>query len=52
MSPFSLGNGLLTSTHKPRRAAITKLHATEIERLYAGHCGSHSTDCSRNAEMR
>ncbi|MDP3856226.1 MAG: AMP-binding protein [Stagnimonas sp.] len=50
--PFSLGNGLLTSTHKPRRVAITKLHAAEIERLYAGHCGSHSTDCSRNAETR
>lgn len=49
---FTLANGLLTSTHKPRRAAIAKLHAAEIERLYAGHCSSHSTDCSRNAEIR
>jgi long-chain acyl-CoA synthetase len=50
--PFTLANGQLTSTHKPRRAAIAKAHAAEIERLYAGHCGSHATDCSRNAEMR
>lgn len=52
VTPFTLANGLLTSTHKPRRAAIAKLHAAEVERLYAGHCSSHSTDCSRNAETR
>lgn len=52
VAPFTLANGLLTSTHKPRRAAIGRLHAAEIDRLYAGHCSSHVTDCSRNAETR
>lgn len=50
--PFTLANGLLTSTHKPRRAAITRQYAAELDRLYAGHCSSHATDCSRNAEAR
>lgn len=52
VSPFTLANGLLTSTHKPRRAAIARQHAAELDRLYAGHCSSHATDCSRNAEAR
>lgn len=52
VSPFTLANGLLTSTHKPRRAAIARQHAAELDRLYAGHCSSHATDCSRNAEVR
>ncbi|ROH93209.1 long-chain fatty acid--CoA ligase [Stagnimonas aquatica] len=50
--PFTLANGQLTSTHKARRGVIAKVHAAEVERLYAGHCGSHVTDCSRNAEVR
>lgn len=52
VTPFTLANGLLTSTHKPRRAAIARLHAATVDQLYAGHCSSHATDCSRNAETR
>ncbi len=49
---FTLGNGLLTATAKPRRAAIFKHHAASIERLYAGHCTSLKNDCSSNAESK
>jgi long-chain acyl-CoA synthetase len=47
---FTLKNGLLTSTGKPKRAHIFKAHAAELARLYQGHCNSLSTDCSSNAE--
>lgn len=50
--PFTLANGLVTTTLKPRRAAITKAHAALIESLYAGHCHTYKSDCASNAETR
>lgn len=47
---FTLKNGLMTSTGKPKRVSIFKAHAAELARLYEGHCGSLSNDCSSNAE--
>ena len=47
---FTLANGLLTATAKPRRGLILKAHAAEVQRLYAGHCVSLKNDCSSNAE--
>jgi long-chain acyl-CoA synthetase len=35
--PWTIDNGLLTSTLKPRRAEIHKRFAAEIEGLYKGH---------------
>jgi len=35
--PWSVDNGLLTPTLKPRRAAVTARYADLIERLYASH---------------
>ena len=49
---FTLANGLVTTTLKPRRAAITKLHAALIQSLYEGHCHTYKTDCASNAESR
>lgn len=49
---FTLGNGLITTTLKPRRAAITKTHAALIESLYEGHCHTYKSDCASNAETR
>lgn len=51
-APWTLANGLLTTTLKPRRAQIAKAYAAEIEALYAGHCHGGKTDCSSNAENR
>ncbi|MES2682338.1 MAG: AMP-dependent synthetase/ligase [Pseudomonadota bacterium] len=49
---FTLANGLVTTTLKPRRAAIAKAHAALIESLYEGHCHTYKTDCASNAEIR
>ncbi len=49
---FTLANGLVTATLKPRRAAIAKTHAALIESLYAGHCHGFKSDCGSNAAMR
>lgn len=35
--PWSVDNGLLTPTLKPKRAQILELHAAEFARLFAGH---------------
>ena len=50
--PFTLANGLVTTTLKPRRAAIAKTHAALVESLYAGHCHTYKSDCASNAESR
>lgn len=50
--PFTLGNGLVTTTLKPRRAAIAKTHTALIESLYEGHCHTYKSDCASNAETR
>ena len=50
--PFTLANGLVTTTLKPRRAAITKVHGARIESLYDGHCHTYKTDCASNVETR
>ena len=50
--PFTLANGLVTTTLKPRRAAITKVHGALIESLYEGHCHTYKSDCASNAEVR
>jgi len=49
---FTLANGLVTSTLKLRRAAITKSHAAVIDSLYEGHCSTFKSDCACNVEMR
>jgi long-chain acyl-CoA synthetase len=49
---FTLANGLVTTTLKPRRAVIARLHAPLIESLYAGHCHTYKSDCASNAESR
>lgn len=49
---FTLANGLVTTTLKPRRAAISKAHAALVESLYEGHCHAYKTDCASNAETR
>jgi len=49
---FTLANGLVTTTLKPRRAAIVKQHAALIESLYEGHCHTYKSDCASNAETR
>lgn len=49
---FTLTNGLVTTTLKPRRAAIAKAHAALIESLYDGHCHTYKSDCASNAESR
>jgi len=49
---FTLANGLVTTTLKPRRAAISKVHAELIESLYEGHCHTYKSDCASNAETR
>lgn len=49
---FTLANGLVTTTLKPRRAAISKLHAALVESLYDGHCHGFKSDCGSNAAMR
>lgn len=49
---FTLANGLMTTTLKPRRTAITKTHAALIESLYDGHCNGYKSDCGSNAAMR
>lgn len=49
---FTLANGLVTTTLKPRRAAIAKTHAALIESLYEGHCHTYKSDCASNAETR
>ncbi len=49
---FTLANGLVTTTLKPRRAAISKAHAAVVESLYEGHCHTYKTDCANNAETR
>lgn len=52
VSAFTLANGLVTTTLKPRRAAITKLHGALIESLYDGHCHTYKSDCASNVETR
>ena len=49
---FTLANGLVTTTLKPRRGAISKAHAALVESLYEGHCHAYKTDCASNAETR
>lgn len=49
---FTLANGLVTTTLKPRRGAISKAHAALVESLYEGHCHTYKTDCASNAETR
>ena len=49
---FTLSNGLMTTTLKLRRAAITKLHAALIASLYQGHCHTYKSDCASNVESR
>ncbi len=49
---FTLANGLVTTTLKPRRAVIAKTHAALIESLYAGHAHTYKSDCASNAETR
>ncbi len=49
---FTLANGLITTTLKPRRAVIAKAHAVLIESLYEGHCHTYKSDCASNAETR
>ena len=51
VAPFTLANGLATSTLKPRRTQIAKTHATLIESLYDGHCRAYKSDCACNAEL-
>jgi long-chain acyl-CoA synthetase len=50
--PFTLSNGLVTTTLKPRRAAIARAHAALVESLYAGHSHTYKSDCASNAETR
>lgn len=49
---FTLANGLVTTTLKPRRAAIAKQHAEVLNALYKGHDSSFATDCASNAATR
>ena len=37
LEPWTVGNGLLTTTQKVRRHAIQERFADAIERLYQGH---------------
>ncbi len=37
MEPWTVANGLITPTLKPKRAAITARYSEEIARLYEGH---------------
>lgn len=49
---FTLANGQVTTTLKPRRGQITKAHAAVVESLFAGHCHTYKSDCASNAEVR
>jgi len=37
LDPWSIENGLITPTMKMKRARILEHHATDVERMYAGH---------------
>jgi long-chain acyl-CoA synthetase len=52
VAPWTLANGLVTTTLKPRRASIAKAHTAVVELLYAGHCHTYKSDCASNAETR
>lgn len=49
---FTLANGQVTTTLKPRRSQIAKVHAAVVESLFAGHCHTYKSDCASNAEVR
>lgn len=49
---FTLANGQVTTTLKPRRSQIVKAHAAVVESLFAGHCHTYKSDCASNAEVR
>lgn len=49
--PWTVNNGLLTTTQKLRRCEIARVHAADIERLYDGHYTVPATDCSSNANL-
>lgn len=49
---FTLANGQVTTTLKPRRSQIAKAHAAVVESLFAGHCHTYKSDCASNAEVR